>query len=72
MAMSGRKTGSSFTVIGAAANEAARIESLCKSLKNPVLASAAVVTHLEDHWESMGAHPLRGVGREIEVYARAS
>ena len=61
-----------FTVIGAAANEAARIESLCKSLKKPVLASAAVVTHLEDHWESMGAHPLRGVGREIEVYARAS
>lgn len=60
-----------FTVIGAAANEAARIEGLCKTLKRPVLASAEVVTHLDDGWESMGAHPLRGVGREIEIYARA-
>ena len=61
-----------FTVIGAAANAAARIEGLCKTLKRPVLASAEVVSHLEDVWESMGSHPLRGVGREIEIYARAS
>ena len=59
-----------FTVIGAAANEAARIEGLCKTLKKPLLASAEVVTHLEEEWQSMGSHPLRGVGREIDIFAR--
>lgn len=58
-----------FTVIGAAANEAARIESLCKPLNKTLLASAAVVKNLEGNWHSMGLQPLRGVGREIEVFS---
>src|SRR6185503_13812250 len=35
-----------FTVIGAAANEAARIESLCKTLDAPLLVSGPVARHL--------------------------
>lgn len=34
-----------FTVIGAAANEAARIEALCKVLDTPLLISARVAQH---------------------------
>ena len=60
-----------FTVIGAAANEAARIEGLCKTVHRPLLASTPVATHLEGEWDSMGRHALRGVGREIEVFSPA-
>ena len=57
-----------FTVIGAAANEAARIESMCKTLGVSVLASDQVVEHLSGGWHSMGAQELRGVSDKIEVF----
>jgi adenylate cyclase len=57
-----------FTVIGAAANEAARIEALCKSLKADVLVSERVVKHLPGEWTPLGRHALRGVGNEIELF----
>lgn len=57
-----------FTVIGAAANEAARIESLCKPLEVNFLLSEQVEAHLDGAYKSLGKHALRGVGDEIEVF----
>lgn len=57
-----------FTVIGRAANEVARLESLTKDLDRPVVASAEFVTHLAVPWESLGRHDMKGVG-EREVFA---
>lgn len=57
-----------FTVIGAAANEAARIEGMCKTLGVNFLLSGEVVRHLQGEWKSLGKHALRGVGEEIEVF----
>ena len=61
-----------FSVVGPAANETARIESLCKATGNDVVVSEEVVRHLQHEdggWHSLGHHPLRGVGRDIEVFA---
>ena len=57
-----------FTVIGTAANEAARIESLCKTLGVAVLASDRVVEHMGSNWRSLGDQELRGVADKIEVF----
>jgi len=56
-----------FTVIGAAANEAARIESLCKTLDAPLLVSGPVARHLAG-CRSLGRHQLRGVGEPMELF----
>jgi adenylate cyclase len=58
-----------FTVIGEAANLAARIESLCKSLGEPVLLSAAFATCNPDHVVSLGEHPLQGIDAPVEIFA---
>jgi adenylate cyclase len=65
----GTPTRLEFSVIGAAANETARIESLCKETGRDVVASGGVTEALGEHWESLGNFELRGVGRAIEVYA---
>jgi hypothetical protein len=52
----------------AAANEAARIEGLCKTLGGSLLVSDAVARHLEGEWRSLGEHALRGVGEPIELF----
>jgi len=64
----GTPTRIEFTVIGAAANEAARIESLCKTLKVDLLISEHVARHLAERPRSLGRHALRGVGNEIELF----
>lgn len=58
-----------FSVIGAAANEAARIEALTKSIGRHALASKAFVDLSPDGWVSVGKHSLRGVAQEIEIFA---
>jgi adenylate cyclase len=60
-----------FTVIGAAVNEACRVESLCKLVKRPLLMTSAFVRELgpDARIESLGAHSFKGVGRSIEVHA---
>ena len=55
-------------MIGAAANEAARIESLCKQLEVELLVSEHVARVLPIRWRSMGSHTLRGVGDKIELF----
>ena len=64
----GTPTRIEFTVIGAAANEAARIEALCKTLKVDVVVSEHVARHLAAHPRSLGRHALRGVGEPVELF----
>jgi len=63
----GTPTRIEFTVVGAAANEAARIESLCKTLDVPLLISEPVARHVPG-CRSLGHHRLRGVGDPIELF----
>jgi len=57
-----------FTVVGAAANEAARIEGLCKRLGVDLLVSARVARALPEAWRSLGSHTLSGVGDKMELF----
>ena len=56
-----------FSVIGPAANEVARIESLTKTLGRRALASADFARAVPGDWESAGEHALKGVGEPLEV-----
>lgn len=60
-----------FTVVGPAVNEASRIETLCKQLSEPVLASASFVeaARAPDRFRSVGNHPLPGVSAPQSLYA---
>jgi adenylate cyclase len=64
----GTPTRIEFTVIGAAANEAARIESQCKVLNVDLLVSERVARALPGAWRSLGNHTLRGVGDKMELF----
>jgi adenylate cyclase len=57
-----------FTVVGAAANEAARIEALCKTLEVDLLVSEDVARELPAPLRSLGRHTLRGVGDKMELF----
>ena len=57
-----------FTVIGAAANEAARLEGLCKTLELPVLISSQFAQFFPGELASVGRHPLRGVAAPQEIF----
>jgi adenylate cyclase len=63
----GTPTRIEFTVVGAAANEAARIQALCKTLGVPLLISEPVARHVPG-CRSLGHHSLRGVGAPIELF----
>jgi adenylate cyclase len=56
-----------FTVIGAAANEAARIEALCKPLNAALVVSEPVARHTRHAWRRLGSHALRGVEKPVEL-----
>ena len=60
-----------FSVIGAAANKAARIEALCKDTGEDVVLSSAVAATLGAGCRSLGHYPLRGVAGAEEVFALA-
>ena len=57
-----------FTVVGAAANEAARLEALSKTLNASPLVSEQVASQVPLEWQSLGRHKLRGVGKPIKVF----
>ena len=58
-----------FTVIGAAVNEAARIEGLCRSLDKPILASASFAESCNClPLLSLGRQSLRGIRQPQEVF----
>ena len=58
-----------FTVIGEAANLAARIESMCKPLDQPVLLSAEFAACKPDQFVSLGQHSLKGISDPQEIFA---
>ncbi|MEW6689324.1 MAG: adenylate/guanylate cyclase domain-containing protein [Pseudomonadota bacterium] len=58
-----------FSVIGAAANEAARIEALCKETGRDVVLSGAVAAALGEPCASLGRFALRGVAQPVEIFA---
>lgn len=57
-----------FTVIGSAANEAARLEGLCKTLDQPLLISSAFKICFPGELISLGFHALRGVSAPLEIF----
>lgn len=57
-----------FTVIGATVNLASRLESLCKRLHCPVLASAAFAASCEEALHPLGAFELPGVEPPVDAY----
>lgn len=57
-----------FTVIGAAANEAARVESMTKELGKPVLISSVFAASYSGRLASAGRHRLKGLEGERELF----
>lgn len=57
-----------FTVIGTAANQAARIESMTKDLQKPVLISAAFAAAYGRELVPLGKYPLKGLDGEHELF----
>ena len=58
-----------FTVIGATANEAARIESQCRDLGEPILVSRDFARHCPQNWRNLGRFSLKNVSREMTLMA---
>jgi adenylate cyclase len=56
-----------FTVIGEAANEAARIEAQCRELNETILVSDSFAEYLDRPWRSHGKFGLRNIGRQIAI-----
>lgn len=56
-----------FTVIGEAANEAARIEAKCRELNEEILVSDTFKENLDRPWRSHGTFDLRNISRPIEI-----
>lgn len=60
-----------FTVIGAAVNEASRLEALCDQLGRHLVISekfAAAAIHCTGRLVSLGRHELRGVSGDHELF----
>jgi len=60
-----------FTVVGAAANAAARIENLCRILGETIVVSEAFTLRHPGAWRPLGRHALRGVDEPMMVFAPA-
>lgn len=60
-----------FTVIGSAANEAARIEAMTKDLGIPVLISDTFANACDQNLKPVGLHKMRGVEKSRELYTLA-
>ena len=65
----GSDTRLDFTVIGPAVNLTARIESMCRQLGRQLLLSADFVAAGRIAAQSLGAHALKGVGADQEIFA---
>ncbi len=57
-----------FTIVGAAANEAAHLATLCKTLGQSILISSAFQRCFANETTSLGFHYLRGVERAQEIF----
>lgn len=62
-----------FTVVGSAANEAARIETMTKTLGHQILISERFAAiSKDDRYRSVGRHELRGLTDKQEIFALES
>lgn len=62
-----------FTVIGAAVNEACRMESMCKELGTPLVVSERFAGEVDPSaLVPLGAHRLRGVAEPVRLFTLAS
>ena len=57
-----------FTVVGAAANEAARLEFLAKTIDRPILLSAEFEAYRNHGLTLLGRHELRGIEGAREIF----
>ncbi len=57
-----------FSVFGAAVNEASRLESITKSHNVPIVASEDFRSRCDGVWDKVGAETLRGVQHQINVF----
>lgn len=57
-----------FTVIGTAANVAARLSGQCKTLEQSLLMSADVARHVSEDLHSLGTRRLHNIADDIEVF----
>ncbi len=57
-----------FTVIGPAANQATRLEGLCKRLDTPVIASAAFSDAVQETLVALGTHDVAGVAGGLAAF----
>lgn len=57
-----------FSVIGPAANTAARLESLCKTLHSGLVVSSQYASVLPESWHSLGEQRLVGMDSDLEVF----
>ena len=57
-----------FTVVGAAANAAAKIANQCKLAGEKVLISEQIARRLQEPWRDLGDFDLPGVGRPMRLY----
>ncbi len=60
-----------FTVIGTAANIAARLSAQCKELEQPLLMSAEIARHAPENLHSLGLRQLHHVAQDVEVFVVA-
>lgn len=58
-----------FTVIGSSVNIASRVEGLCSTLDETVLATRDFVECSSLSWRSLGNHQLKGVVEPVEVFS---
>ena len=57
-----------FTVIAPTVNVASRVQDLCKPLGESILITAPVAEWADMPVRSLGFHPLKGLGKPIEVF----
>ncbi len=57
-----------FTVIGPAVNLVSRVEGLCRTLRQPLLATAAFARPLGDELAPVGEHRIRGLPLPVELF----
>ena len=58
----------SFSVFGAAVNEAVRLEKLCKVHGSPIIASKKFRDFSDGLWDDLGSVKLTGVERPMEIF----
>ena len=56
-----------FTVIGQAVNRVARVEGMCSQLGKSLLATREFTMHLNQSFESLGTHSLKGSEHPVEI-----